>query len=198
MDEQLEVTFEGAGMEGQSETPVSPGSEAGTAEEKAEEAVREEQVNGVATRGEASENARKATVSDALTAPSELYDGDPLLPPLPKGGMSAELTGGIHNTGVTRNHYAEWQELAAAHPEVVGKELPEDIYQECMRSELPPLRVYESMMLRKQAEQISALRQEIATLRQNAENTARAPVSASAGSPENAPEDQFMQGFNSY
>ena len=47
-------------------------------------------------------------------------------------------------------------------------------------------------------EQIAALQQEIATLRQNAENTARAPVSASAGSPENAPEDQFMQGFNSY
>ena len=139
MDEQLEVTFEGAGMEGQSEAPVSPGSEAGAAEEKAEEAA----------------------------------------PP-------------------PRDHYAEWQELAAAHPEVVGKELPEDIYQECMRSELPPLRVYESMMLRKQAEQIAALRQEIATLRQNAENTARAPVSASAGSPENEPEDQFMQGFNSY
>ena len=74
MDEQLEVAFEGAGMEGQSEAPVSPGSEAGAAEEKAEEAVRQEQVNGSATRGEASENARKATASDALTAPSELRD----------------------------------------------------------------------------------------------------------------------------
>ena len=139
MDEQLEVTFEGAGMEDRSEAPVSPGSEAGTAEEKAEETV----------------------------------------PP-------------------PRDHYAEWQELAAAHPEVVGKELPEDIYQECMRSELPPLRVYESMMLQKQAEQIAALQQEIATLRQNAENTARAPVSASAGSPENEPEDLFLQGLYSY
>ena len=43
-----------------------------------------------------------------------------------------------------------------------------------------------------------ALRQEIATLRQNAENTARAPVSASAGSPENEPEDLFLQGLYSY
>ena len=90
------------------------------------------------------------------------------------------------------------QELAEAHPEVVGKELPEDIYQECMRSELPPLRVYESMMLQKQAEQISALQQEIATLRQNAENTARAPVSAAAGSPENEHEDLFVKGLYSY
>ena len=99
---------------------------------------------------------------------------------------------------VPRNYFAEWQELAEAHPEVVGKELPEDIYQTCMQSELPPLRVYESMMLQKQAEQISALQQEIATLRQNAENTARAPVSAAAGGPDSEPEDLFLKGFNSY
>ena len=42
MDEQLEVAFEGTGVESQSETPVSPGSEAGTAEEKAEEALPRE------------------------------------------------------------------------------------------------------------------------------------------------------------
>ena len=134
-------------MESQPETPVSPGSEAGTAEEKAEEAIREEV---------------------------------------------------IPETVPPRDPYAEWRELAEAHPEVVGKELPEDIYQACMRSDLPPLRVYESMMLQKQAEQIASLQQEIATLRQNAENTARAPVSAAAGSPENEPEDLFLQGFNSY
>ena len=97
-----------------------------------------------------------------------------------------------------RDYYAEWQELAEAHPEVVGKELPEDIYQACMQSDLPPLRVYESMMLQKQADQISALQQEIATLRQNAENTARAPVVAAAEGPANEPEDLFMKGFNSY
>ena len=94
--------------------------------------------------------------------------------------------------------YAGWQELAKAHPEVVGKELPEDIYQACMQSELPPLRVYESMMLQKQSEQIAALQQVIATLRQNAENTARAPVVAAAEGPANEPEDLFMKGFNSY
>ena len=97
-----------------------------------------------------------------------------------------------------RDYYAEWQELAEAHPEVVGKELPEDIYQACMQSDLPPLRVYESMMLQKQNEQIVALQKEIATLRQNAENTARAPVVAAAEGPANEPEDLFMKGFNSY
>ena len=169
MDEQLEVTFEGTGMEDRSEAPVSPGSEAAP-------------------------DARKAASACAQPAPSELNDEAHILPPLPKGGMSAELTGGIP----PRDHYAEWQELAEAHPEVVGKELPDDIYQACMTGDLPPLRVYETMMLAKQAEEIENLKKEIATLRQNAENTARAPVSASAGSPENAPEDQFMQGFNSY
>ena len=57
--------------------------------------------------------------------------------------------------GTLPKYYAEWQELAEAHPEVVGKELPEDIYQACMQSELPPLRVYESMML--QSRQIRLL-----------------------------------------
>ncbi len=184
MDEQLEVAFEGAGMEGQSETPLSPGSEAGPAEEKAEEAVRQEEVNEVATRGE--------------NAPSKLRNGEPNEPSPGGEGGSERSPASSETDEVTRNHYAEWQELAAAHPEVVGKELPEDIYQECMRSELPPIRVYESMMLQKQAEQIAALQQEIATLRQNAENTARAPVSASAGSPENEPEDLFLQGLYSY
>ena len=94
--------------------------------------------------------------------------------------------------------YARWQELAKAHPEVVGKPLPDDIMQACVESGLPPLRVYESMMLQKQNEQIAALQQEIATLRQNAENTARAPVSAAAGGPDSEPEDLFLKGFNSY
>ena len=98
-----------------------------------------------------------------------------------------------------RDFAAEWRELAEAHPEVVGKELPEDIYRACMESELPPLRVYETMMLSKQAEEIESLKKEIATLRQNAETAARAPVSAVSdygGSTE--PEDLFARSFKSY
>ena len=125
--------------------------------------------------------------------PSPHGEGEP---PATAGDEVFPPTG--ENVVQSRDYYAEWQELAEAHPEVVGKELPEDIYQACMQSELPPLRVYESMMLQKQAYQISALQQEIATLRQNAENTARAPVVAAAEGPANEPEDLFMKGFNSY
>ena len=132
----------------------------------------------------------------------ELSDSEKPMPsPGGEGGSPTGLTDEvIPPAGDTpqRDHYAEWQELAEAHPEVVGKELPEDIYQACMQSELPPLRVYESMMLQKQSEQIAALQNEIATLRQNAENTARAPVSAAGGGPDNEPEDLFLKGFNSY
>ena len=185
MDEQLEQQIEGRGAEAQIEEVLSPAGEEAAEEAAEAAAIPEGEVN-------TESSAEETEISDAeLSASGEEDNTSPTadaVPP-PHEGRVEE---------VPRNYYAEWQELAEAHPEVVGKELPEDIYQECMRSELPPLRVYESMMLRKQAEQISALRQEIATLRQNAENTARAPVSASAGSPENAPEDQFMQGFNSY
>ena len=224
MNEQLEQPIEGGTGEVLPEAAVSPAGEE-TAEEKAGEAGTQEagteeiEVNIESPTDETAENAD----SDAGLSASEDPVAQPLkkeVPPLsgqrsvatgvndlPVAGQSRGVTepqrDGDHASGggvseSPRNYYAEWQELAEAHPEVVGKELPEDIYQECMRSELPPLRVYESMMLRKQAEQISALQQEIATLRQNAENTARAPVSAAAGSPENEPEDQFMQGFNSY
>ena len=163
-------------MENQPVTPVSPAGEAGTAEETVQTEIT---------------NPDDADSKQNLVLPSPHGEGGPPYTAVDEVSQPAD-------DSPPRNYYAEWQELAEAHPEVVGKELPEDIYQECMRSELPPLRVYESMMLQKQAEQISALQQEIATLRQNAENTARAPVSAAAGSPENEPEDPFLMGFNSY
>ena len=95
--------------------------------------------------------------------------------------------------------YAGWQELAQAHPEVVGKPLPDDIMKACVESGLPPLRVYESMMLVKQGEQIKALQEEIATLRQNAEAAQRAPVTAASngGNEGNYPNDEFMKDFDS-
>ena len=95
--------------------------------------------------------------------------------------------------------FAGWQELAKAHPEVVGKPLPDDIMKTIVESGLPPLRVYESMMLVKQGEQIAVLQQEIATLKQNAEAALRAPVTAASlgGNEGNDPNDQFMKDFNS-
>ena len=95
--------------------------------------------------------------------------------------------------------FAGWQELAKAHPEVVGKPLPDDIMKTIVESGLPPLRVYESMMLVKQGEQIAALQQEIATLKQNAEASQRAPVTAASlgGNEGNDPNDVFLREFNS-
>ena len=191
MNEQLEQPIEGGTGEVLPEAAVSPAGEEATEETASETGTEEAEVN---TESPTDENAENADSDDGLSASQEgeQPEGDSC-PPCPKGDVS-EADRGIP----PRNYYAEWQELAEAHPEVVGKELPEDIYQACMQSELPPLRVYESMMLQKQAEQISALQQEIATLRQNAENSARAPVSAAAGGPDSEPEDLFLKGFNSY
>ena len=82
--------------------------------------------------------------------------------------------------------------------EVPEAGLPDDIMKACVESGLPPLRVYESMMLKKQGEQIAALQQEIATLRQNAEAAQRAPVTAASlgGSEGNEAEDMFRKGFD--
>ena len=190
MDEQLEQPIERGGAEAQPEEAVL----SQTSEEATKEAA--ERTDNPETEVKTESSAEEKVTPDAELSASEDKDnpeGDDSCPPCLKGDVS-EADRGIP----PRNYFAEWQELAEAHPEVVGKELPEDIYQACMQSELPPLRIYESMMLQKQAEQISALQQEIATLRQNAENTARAPVSAAAGGPDSEPEDLFLKGFNSY
>ena len=93
----------------------------------------------------------------------------------------------------------EWAELARAHPEVIGHEFPDDIYQACIQSAERPVHVYEQMMLAKKQEEIDELRAQIATLKQNAEAAARAPVSASAGTVgAQEGEDPFLKAFNSY
>ena len=193
MDEQLEHALEGAGAETavHEEAAVQVPPQNPTPEEATE------------TGGEETEMKTESPTEEAEKAPDA---GLPAEVPAEQAPDEAteEPAGNEENQPLPgmvvqpRDYYAEWQELAEAHPEVVGKELPEDIYQACMQSDLPPLRVYESMMLQKQNEQIAALQQEIATLRQNAENTARAPVVAAAEGPANEPEDLFMKGFNSY
>ncbi len=123
--------------------------------------------------------------------------GEPARMSLPGNGeqpLSADM-----NVPVGRNWELEWKELADAHPEVVGKELPEDIYKACLQGDKPPLRVYESMMLAKQAEEIETLKQQIATLRQNDESASRAPVSAVTGGGAGAePEDPFVAAFRRF
>ena len=205
MNEQLENAIERGGDQAKIfEEAVNPNAAEKAAEEKAEETTGQEENMNHASPTEEAENASAAGLSDALPQSAELTapsGREPESPPSLRDVREPCLEQGAHEVGEgvpTRDYYAEWQELAEAHPEVVGKELPEDIYQACMRSALPPLRVYESMMLQKQNEQIIALQQEIATLRQNAENTARAPVVAAAEGPANEPEDLFMKGFNSY
>ena len=193
MDERLENALEGNGIEAavHEEAAVQVPSPDPTPEETAETG-REETEMKTESPTEEADNASDA----GLSAEEPAEQGEAEEPEEPAGAEENQPLPGM--IVQPRDYYAEWQELAEAHPEVVGKELPEDIYQACMQSELPPLRVYESMMLQKQNEQIAALQKEIATLRQNAENTARAPVVAAAEGPANEPEDLFMKGFNSY
>ena len=218
MDEQLEHAIEGAGAEAnvheeaavqvppQNPTPEKTAETGGEETEVKTESPTEEADNasdaGLSAEEPADQGAEEASVVSADTEENQPLPGMIVQPPSKKNPpLSGEGDHQNDGGGViqpNRNIYAEWQELAEAHPEVVGKELPEDIYQACMQSDLPPLRVYESMMLQKQNEQIVALQKEIATLRQNAENTARAPVVAAAEGPANEPEDLFMKGFNSY
>ena len=211
MDEQLENTIERGGDHAaiHEKTDVPPADR--KINEEADKEAKTESLQQVNTESPTEEvektpNVGLSSTEERPAVEKESLVGDEdntspttnVVPPPPLRGLGLwplPLEGRVSEG---RDYYAEWQELAEAHPEVVGKELPEDIYQACMQSDLPPLRVYESMMLQKQNEQIVALQQEIATLRQNAENTARAPVVAAAEGPTNEPESLFMKGFYSY
>ena len=143
---------------------------------------------------EAAEPAPEQEVAEAAAEPAEVPEEAAASEVEPEQPEEAAQTPGLDPV-----IYAGWQELARAHPEVVGKPLPDDIMKACVESGLPPLRVYESMMLVKQGEQIEALKQEIATLKQNAEAAQRAPVTAASlgGNEGNDPNDEFMRDFNS-
>ena len=138
------------------------------------------------------------TVPSAAPAETVMENNHPV-PAIGSDQTAIAEAAPVENAPPGRDRAAEWTELAAAHPEIVGTTLPDDIYRAIMTSELTPLRVYESMMLKRQTDRITQLEAEIAQLRQNAETAARAPVVGAAGAPVNAePEDDFLRGFNSY
>ena len=132
MDEQLEQQIEGRGAEAQIEEVLSQAGEETTEETVPEAGNPEAEMN-------TESSAEETEISDAELSASEEVKPE-------EQGPASEETNDPGMVVQPRNYYAEWQELAEAHPEVVGKELPEDIYQVCMQSELPPLRVYESMI----------------------------------------------------
>ena len=121
MDEQLEQPIERGGAEAQSEEAVlSPAGEEAAKEAAERTDNPEAEIN---TESSAEEN---GTPDAELSAAQEEKSAE-------QKPVSEETT----DPGMVvqpRNYYAEWQELAEAHPEVVGKELPEDIYQACMQS----------------------------------------------------------------
>ena len=96
------------------------------------------------------------------------------------------------------NYEAEVNELLEAHPEIRGKSLPDEVFRTCLQTGKTMLSVYDAYLIRTMNEELSRLKTENETLRHNAENALRAPVSAAAesGIP-NTPEDPFLSGFYS-
>ena len=114
----------------------------------------------------------------------------------PKGGAGLRAEEPIAPVG-GKDYAAGFRELVKEHPELVGKALPEEIFQAIVFGERSPLSVYEGMMMKKLSSENETLRKEIETLRQNAETAKKAPVKASTGQPKAEPVDEFLKGFNS-
>lgn len=134
-------------------------------------------------------------LSPAPAEPSNPVQPLPPADPAPESGFFAAPTAEAA-APPPRDWLSEWKELADAHPEVVRQPMPEDIYEACLQSELPPLRVYESRMLAHLSAELEQLKAENAALRQNADAASRAPVTPGLGGPAAEPEDDFLRGFN--
>lgn len=98
-----------------------------------------------------------------------------------------------------RDFKAEVQELLSAHPELVGKELPDEVAQNAINNGESLLDAYQKYDRNNQARRVQDLVKENQVLKQNAETAKRAPVTGVTGHgiEGNEPDDPFMEGFNS-
>ena len=97
-----------------------------------------------------------------------------------------------------RDLQAEVKELLGAHPELAGTEFPAEVAERALQTGESLLSVYQQMEKSSQARQIQDLVKENQVLKQNAETAQRAPVIGVTGhgSGDNAPDDDFLAGFN--
>lgn len=96
-----------------------------------------------------------------------------------------------------RDFKAEVLDLVTAHPELKGKQLPEQVIQTCLKGR-SLVGAYEEYV-RKQAEaETRAVKAENKRLKQNADAARRAPVRgvSKGGAANNEPDDPFLAGFN--
>ena len=97
-----------------------------------------------------------------------------------------------------RDIESEVQELLNAHPELIGKELPDEVAKQAISSGERLLNVYQRYEQGSQAEKMKSLVKENQVLKQNAETANRAPVIGVTGQgmEGNEADDPFMKGFN--
>lgn len=97
-----------------------------------------------------------------------------------------------------RNIDNELAELHAAYPDLRGQKLPQEVTSAAMGGK-HLLSAYNEFLIKHNNEELSRLRKENETLRQNAAAAAKAPVKSvtAGGATDTKPTDDFLLGFNS-
>lgn len=118
--------------------------------------------------------------------------------PAPSAAAEPEPAPAPAPQGAERDFRAEVAELTAARPELVGKELPEEVVATAVAGKrlVDAYRDYEE----RQTKAVnSKLQKENKILKHNADTAAHAPVSGvtGGGAPDTSPADPFLDGFNS-
>lgn len=93
------------------------------------------------------------------------------------------------------DYAGEVAEFLKAHPEMQGQQMPNEVFRAYANGGGRLLNVYDAYIINGLQQKIKALEAENETLRQNADNALRAPVTAAAGGAAPEPEDPFLRGF---
>lgn len=97
-----------------------------------------------------------------------------------------------------RDYTQESMDLMKAYPEMVGKQLPQEVVRDAVLGKKTLTEAYRAYKEQQQSTEADKLRKENKILKQNAAAASRAPVTGvtKGGSTEQKAEDPFLKGFN--
>ena len=158
----------------------------------AESNYRDNEVSRLVSEG-VHEEIAKDIVSRKMGAAAARTEADTPAQQEPAAGQNAV------SESPTRDFKAEVKALLDARPDLIGKEIPSEVVNNCVRNGKPLVIAYAQFEEKQMRAENERLAKRVKVLEQNAASAARAPVSGvtGGGPTDTQPKDDFLLGFES-
>lgn len=158
----------------------------------AESNYRDNEVSRLVSEG-VHEEIAKDIVSRKMGAAAARTEADTPAQQEPAAGQAAV------SESPTRDFKAEVKALLDARPDLIGKEIPSEVVNNCVRNGKPLIVAYAQFEEKQMRAENERLAKRVKVLEQNAASAARAPVSGvtGGGPTDTQPKDDFLLGFES-